>query len=130
MGVVAHRTDQGHTLLGGEEELRAHLTGLVAAGRLTADGLLDQGRLPNGQCFARVQLVDVEPRRRVRRPLLIASALTAAAVVGLAVWLVITIVAWVVAHIAVIVAVLVLAVLVLASLGSSGDGCTIIHRRG
>lgn len=131
MGVVALRTERGDVLIGEtEQELRAHLVGLVAAGRLVPDGFLGQGVHPDGRCFARVRLVDVEPQRRVRRPLVVAGALAAAAVVGLVAWLVFTVVAWVVAHILAILAVIVVVALLIVALGSSGDGCTIIHRRG
>lgn len=59
--------EQITVLVGDEHAVRARLAALVAAGRLHRDGLLAQGRRPDGRCFARVRLVDVKPRPRPAR---------------------------------------------------------------
>lgn len=122
MGVVALRTEEGVTPLVGEyDALRAHLVALAAGGRLTADGLLSSGRMPDGRCYARVRLRTVAPRRRVRRSLVIAGGVAAAAVVAGAVWVVVVVVAWVLAHLVQIVAaIVVLALLALWALSAGG----------
>lgn len=106
MSVVAVRTEQGHTTLVGEYgELRAYLVALVAHGQLSPDGLLAQGRTPDGRCFARVRLQPAaKPRRRVRRGLVVAGSVAAAVLVSAAVWLLAVVVAWVVAHLVQIIA--------------------------
>lgn len=127
MSVVALRTGQDHTtLIGEEQELREHLSGLVAQGRLQPSGLVSQGRTPDGECFVRVRLADPGPRRRVRRGLVVAGGVAAAGLLGVAAWGAWLVVAWLWAHLGVIIAVLAVIVLAVIGLGSA-KACTGIH---
>jgi hypothetical protein len=123
MGVVALRDWEGCvTFTGNEGEVRAHLTNLVAAGQLVPDGLLGQGRMPDGRCYARVQLLDAEPRRRVRRGLVVAAALAATAVLGVIAWGVVLVVSWVLAHLVQLVVATVVVLLICCWLLSKSGG--------
>jgi hypothetical protein len=120
MSIVAVRTSDGHTLIGSYGELHARLAAEVTAGRLTPDGLLGQGRTPDGLYFARVRLLPVAPRRRLRRSVVVAGVIAAAAVVGAIGLLAVIAVAWVVAHIVQIAVGMAAAGIFLIWLGSRG----------
>lgn len=126
MGVVAIRTEQGHTLVAERDELEAHLAVLVAQGRLVPEGLLAQGWTPDGRCFARVRLLDVAPRRRIRRAVIVSGVVGGGIVLTAATWAVVVAVAWVVGHLAAILFAAMLAALVMLGLGQVGI-CPGVH---
>jgi hypothetical protein len=124
MSVVARRTEQGLHLTGDEDELRAHLTALVAAGRVDRDGLEEAGRLDDGRCYATVRLLPppqpAPTRRREVSPEMAAAGLVALTVLVAAAWLV-----FLLGHLK-LVAVMVLVLLLWVGLGQLG-ACPGVH---
>jgi hypothetical protein len=121
MTVIAKRTEQGLRLKGGEDELRALLVEYVATGRLTREGLLAQGVLRDGRCYADVQLLPLPtPRRREVSPEMAAAGLVALTVLVAAAWLV-----FLLGHLK-LVAVMVLVLLLWVGLGRVGV-CPGVH---
>lgn len=114
--IVAVRTQQGHTLVGPHDELRAWLATAAASGRLTADGLLASGVLPDGRCYARVQLLPVAPQRRLRGGVIAAGGVAMAASIAVTALAV----AWVAAHWQMLLGAAVVSLLLVFGLGRVG----------
>jgi hypothetical protein len=124
MSVVARRTEHGVTpLIGDEQDLRACLADLIAAGRLGGDGLVASGRLTDGRCWAKVRLLPPpEPvrRREVHPNVVVAGLITATVLVAAAC------IVFLAGHITVVALVAVAALLAWVGLGQLG-ACPGVH---
>jgi hypothetical protein len=124
MTVVARRTEHGVTpLIGDEQDLRAYLADLIAAGRVGGDGLVASGRLADGRCWAKVRLLPLpEPvrRREVNPNVVVAGLITATVLVAAAC------VVFLAGHLTVVAFVAVAALLVWVGLGQLG-ACPGVH---
>jgi hypothetical protein len=126
VSVVALRTEHGVTpLVGDEQELRAYLSALIAAGRVGGDGLVASGQLSDGRCWAEVRLLPppepVRVRRREVNPNMVVAGLITATVLVAAAWVV-----FLASHITVVALVAVAALLAWVGLGQVG-ACPGVH---